>query len=92
MDPDFILIGAGHNGLACAAYLARAGASVLVLERHRRVGGACHTEEATLPGFRHNICSPRARSTAISSSSVMAYATSTPGTRAALCSRIIAAS
>jgi phytoene dehydrogenase-like protein len=57
MDPDFILIGAGHNGLACAAYLARAGASVLVLERHRRVGGACHTEEATLPGFRHNICS-----------------------------------
>jgi phytoene dehydrogenase-like protein len=41
--PDFIVIGAGHNGLACAAYLARTGASVLVLERNRRVGGACRT-------------------------------------------------
>jgi len=57
MDPDFIVIGAGHNGLACAAYLARTGASVLVVERSHRVGGACHTEEVTLPGFKHNICS-----------------------------------
>src|SRR5512134_3156870 len=57
MTYDFIVIGAGHNGLACAAYLAKAGARVLVLERSTRVGGACHTEEATLPGFRHNICS-----------------------------------
>jgi phytoene dehydrogenase-like protein len=57
MELDFIVIGAGHNGLACAAYLARAGASVLVIERNRRVGGACHTEEVTLPGFKHNICS-----------------------------------
>jgi phytoene dehydrogenase-like protein len=54
---DFIVVGAGHNGLACAGYLAKAGASVLVLERAPRVGGGCHTEEATLPGFRHNICS-----------------------------------
>src|SRR5205823_12719244 len=54
---DFIVVGAGHNGLACAAYLAKSGASVLVLERAGRVGGACHTEEATLPGFRHNLCS-----------------------------------
>jgi phytoene dehydrogenase-like protein len=54
---DFIIIGAGHNGLACAAYLAKAGASVLVLERSARVGGGCHTAEATLPGFKHNICS-----------------------------------
>ena len=57
MSHDFIVIGAGHNGLACAAYLAKAGAKVLVLERAPRVGGACHTEEATLPGFKHNLCS-----------------------------------
>lgn len=57
MSYDFIVIGAGHNGLACAGYLAKAGAKVLVLERSARVGGACHTAEATLPGFKHNICS-----------------------------------
>lgn len=57
MPHDFIVIGAGHNGLACAGYLAKAGAKVLVLERSARVGGGCHTEEATLPGFKHNICS-----------------------------------
>jgi phytoene dehydrogenase-like protein len=57
MTCDFIIIGSGHNGLACAGYLARAGARVLVLERNDRVGGSCHTAEATLPGFKHNICS-----------------------------------
>jgi phytoene dehydrogenase-like protein len=54
---DFIIIGAGHNGLACAAYLAKAGAKVLVLERSMQVGGGCSTAELTLPGFKHNICS-----------------------------------
>ncbi len=57
MPYDFIIIGAGHNGLACAAYLAKAGAKVLVLERSMQVGGGCSTAEATLPGFKHNICS-----------------------------------
>ncbi|MCZ7564486.1 MAG: NAD(P)/FAD-dependent oxidoreductase [Burkholderiales bacterium] len=57
MSCDFIIVGGGHNGLACAAYLAKAGASVLVLERAAEVGGGCSTTEATLPGFKHNICS-----------------------------------
>jgi phytoene dehydrogenase-like protein len=48
---DVIVVGAGHNGLVTAAYLARAGLSVLVLEANDRVGGACVTEE-TWPGFR----------------------------------------
>ncbi|MDQ3878312.1 MAG: NAD(P)/FAD-dependent oxidoreductase [Actinomycetota bacterium] len=48
---DSIVIGAGHNGLICAAYLARAGLKVLVLERSDRIGGACVTEEL-FPGFR----------------------------------------
>jgi phytoene dehydrogenase-like protein len=48
---DAIIIGAGHNGLVTACYLARAGKKVLVLERRDVVGGACVTEEA-FPGFK----------------------------------------
>jgi phytoene dehydrogenase-like protein len=48
---DAIIIGAGHNGLVTAAYLARAGRKVLVLERRYVVGGACVTEEV-FPGFK----------------------------------------
>jgi phytoene dehydrogenase-like protein len=48
---DIIIIGAGHNGLVTAAYLARAGWKVLVLERRELVGGACVTEELW-PGFK----------------------------------------
>ncbi len=47
---DAIIVGGGHNGLACAAYLARAGRSVLVLERRYVLGGAAVTEEI-YPGF-----------------------------------------
>jgi len=48
---DAIIIGAGHNGLVTAAYLAKAGQKVLVLERRELVGGCCVTEEVW-PGFR----------------------------------------
>ena len=48
---DAIVIGAGHNGLTAAAYLARAGLSTLVLERRDIVGGCCVTEEIA-PGCR----------------------------------------
>lgn len=55
---DTVLVGAGHNGLVCAAYLARAGLSVLVLERRDVVGGAAVTEEL-FPGFRFDSCAHR---------------------------------
>jgi phytoene dehydrogenase-like protein len=53
---DAILIGAGHNGLVCAAYLAKAGLKVCVLERRDIVGGAAVTEEFH-PGFRNSVAS-----------------------------------
>ena len=53
---DVVVIGAGHNGLVCAAYLARAGMRVLVLERRERIGGAAVTEEI-FPGFKYSVYS-----------------------------------
>jgi len=53
---DAVIIGAGHNGLACAAYLGRAGRKVLVIERRHLVGGATVTEEL-YPGFKYSVCS-----------------------------------
>lgn len=55
-DYDAIIVGAGHNGLTCAAYLARAGLKTLVLERRDVIGGATLTEEFH-PGFRNSVFS-----------------------------------
>ena len=52
---DGVVIGAGHNGLTLAAYLARAGMRIAVLERNRRIGGGCSTDSDKLPGFRLNL-------------------------------------
>jgi phytoene dehydrogenase-like protein len=53
---DAVVVGGGHNGLTAAAYLARAGMRVLVLERRHLVGGAAVTEEV-FPGFRFSVAS-----------------------------------
>jgi phytoene dehydrogenase-like protein len=53
-ESDVLILGAGHNGLVCAAYLAAAGLSVTVLERRAVVGGAAVTQEF-LPGFRNSV-------------------------------------
>jgi phytoene dehydrogenase-like protein len=54
IETDVVIIGAGHNGLTCAAYLARAGLRVRVVERRKVVGGAAVTEEFH-PGFRNSV-------------------------------------
>src|SRR4051812_11303101 len=55
-DPDVLIIGAGHNGLVCAYYLAAKGMKVTMLERRSVVGGAAVTEEFA-PGFRNSTAS-----------------------------------
>src|SRR3954466_382920 len=54
MRYDAVIVGAGHNGLTCACYLAKAGLKVKVLERRAMVGGAAVTEEFH-PGFRNSV-------------------------------------
>jgi phytoene dehydrogenase-like protein len=54
---DAVVIGSGPNGLAAAITLARAGRSVRVCEAADSIGGGTRTEELTLPGFRHDVCS-----------------------------------
>ena len=56
MRYDAIVIGGGHNGLTCAAYLARAGRKTLVLERRHVLGGAAVSEQV-FPGFTFSVCS-----------------------------------
>jgi phytoene dehydrogenase-like protein len=52
---DAIIIGAGHNGLCTAAYLARAGLKVAIVERRHEEGGGANTEDPVVPGFRFNL-------------------------------------
>ena len=56
VNDDILILGGGHNGLVCAAYLAGAGLKVRVLERRHVVGGAAVTEEFH-PGFRNSVAS-----------------------------------
>jgi phytoene dehydrogenase-like protein len=56
-EADIVVAGAGHNSLIAAAYLAKAGFRVIVLEARDVIGGNTVTEELTLPGFRHDSCS-----------------------------------
>ena len=54
---DYVIAGAGHNSLLCAAYLAKAGNQVLVLEGRAMIGGGVKTAEVLLPGFKEDLCS-----------------------------------
>ena len=56
-NPDAVIVGSGPNGLAAAVTLSAAGLRVLVIEGAPAVGGGCRTDELTLPGYRHDVCS-----------------------------------
>ncbi len=57
LEYDAVVVGSGPNGLAAAITIAQAGRSVLLLEAKGTIGGGTRTEELTLPGFRHDVCS-----------------------------------
>src|SRR5258708_7754380 len=54
---DTIIIGSGPNGLAAGIALAREGHTVLIFEAKEQIGGGCRSDELTLPGFTHDVCS-----------------------------------
>src|ERR1700752_3318566 len=54
---DFVIAGAGHNSLICAAYLSKGGYKVLVLEGRPTIGGGTKPAEVCLPGFKEDLCS-----------------------------------
>jgi phytoene dehydrogenase-like protein len=56
-DADAIVVGSGPNGLSAVVAIAQAGRKVLVLESANAIGGGCRSEELTLPGFVHDVCS-----------------------------------
>ena len=56
-EAEVVVVGAGPNGLSAAVALARAGCRVTVFEAEDHIGGGTRTEELTLPGFRHDVCS-----------------------------------
>src|SRR5438874_12098138 len=56
-DVDAVVVGAGPNGLSAAIVLAQAGLSVVIVEASETIGGGMRTDELTLPGFRHDVCS-----------------------------------